>query len=379
VQPSRYRDLFPLREDDVFLDHAGVAPVSTRVADAVRRFLDEATADGARRYPYWKLRVEEVRSACARLVGVETARVAFVKNTSEGLSFVARGLPWRGGDAVLLADREFPSNVYPWWALAPRGVEARFITPGEAGIDAGAVERALDDTVRVVALSAIAYGTGERLQLEAIGRLCRERGVLFVVDGAQALGAVAIDLERERLDCVVADGHKWLCAPEGAGFMALSENLLDRLEPIELGWKSVVAGDEAFYPYDLRLRRDAAKLEAGSLNVMAIHGLGAAVELALEVGLEEIESRLGLLTDALVAGLSERGRPCLGRREPARPSGIVTFVPHGDPERVRQELWSRGVVARSRFGGLRLSPHHYQDDGDIARFFERYDAAEATI
>jgi selenocysteine lyase/cysteine desulfurase len=379
MDPSPYRHLFPLREGDVFLDHAGVAPVSTRVADAVRRFLDEATTDGARRYPYWNLRVEVIRSACARLVGVEAARVTFVKNTSEGLSFVARGLPWRPGDTVLLADREFPSNVYPWWGLSARGVATRFITPGEDGIDAEAIARALDGSVRVVALSAVAYGTGDRLDLEAIGRLCRDRGVFLVIDGAQALGAVPIDLERDRLDCVVADGHKWLCAPEGAGFMALSENLLDRLEPIELGWKSVVAGEESFYPYDLRLRRDAAKLEAGSLSIMAIHGLGAAVELALEVGVAEIEARLRGLTDALVEGLSLRERPCLGRRCATRSSGIVTFVPRGEPERVRQNLWARGVVTRIRFGGLRLAPHHYQDVGDVERFFERYDAAEAAV
>lgn len=379
--PSPHRSLFPLSEDCVFLDHAGVAPVSTRVADAVRRFLDEATADGPRRYPYWNLRAEEVRAACGRLVGAEPRQVAFVKNTSEGLSFVARGLEWKPGDVVLLADREFPSNVYPWWALAHQGVEARFVDVGEAGIDVEAVARSFDDRVRVVALSAVAYGTGERIDLGAIGRFCRERDVFFVVDGAQAVGALPLHLERQRLDCIAADGHKWLCAPEGAGFMALSERLLDRLQPVEIGWKSVVNGEASFYPYDFTLRRDAAKLEAGSLNLMAIHGLGAAVDLALEVGMDEIETRVRELADLLVAGLSERGRTVSGTaaRDPLRRAGIVTFVPVANPERLRQELWSRGVVARTRFGGLRLAPHHYQDDGDVGRFFERYDAAEAAI
>jgi cysteine desulfurase / selenocysteine lyase len=381
VNPSPYRKLFPLSEDYVFLDHAGVAPVSTRVADAVRRFLDEATVDGPRRYPYWNLRAEEIRAACGRLVGAEARQVAFVKNTSEALSFVARGLAWQRGDVVLVADREFPSNVYPWWALADLGVETRFIEVGEGGVDAEAVARSFDDRVRLVALSAVAYGTGERPDLGAIGRLCRARGAFFVVDGAQAIGALPLHLERQRLDCIAADGHKWLCAPEGAGFMALSERLLDRVQPIELGWKSVVNGEASFYPYDLTLRRDAAKLEAGSLNLMAIHGLGAAVDLALEVGLEEIESRVRALVTLLGDGLSERGRSMSGEAslDPKRSAGIVTFVPRGNPERIRQELWSRGVVVRTRFGGLRLAPHHYQDDGDVARFFERYDAAEASI
>lgn len=379
LDPSPFRELFPIADRGVFLDHAGVAPISTQVRSAVRRFLDEAVEEAPQRAPYWALRIEEVRGACGRLVGAPPERVAFVKNTSEALSFVAGGLPWRRGDVVLLGDREFPSNVYPWWALASRGVESRFVEPGPEGIDADAVERALDRRVRVVALSAVSYGAGDRLDLGSIGRLCRERGVLFVVDGAQAVGALAMDLEADAFDCVAADGHKWLCAPEGAGFAAFSERLLGELEPIEIGWKSVRSGEASFYPYDLTLRTDAAKLEAGSLNAMAIHGLGAAAELALEVGLERIERRLGALTDLLSRELRSRGRWLHGRRgsgSGAAGAGIVTFTPRGDAERVRQELWARGVVTRVRFGGLRLAPHYYQDERDMARFLSAYDEAE---
>lgn len=380
--PSRFREFFPLAERGVFLDHAGVAPISTRVRGAVVRFLDEAVHEAPQREPYWALRIEDVRAACGRLVGAAPDQVAFVKNTSEALSFVAEGLSWRDGDVVLLGDREFPSNVYPWWGLASRGVEARFVEPGPAGIDAAAVARALDrePRARLVALSAVSYGSGDRLELDAIGRLCRDRDVLFVVDGAQAIGAFPIELEAQALDFVAADGHKWLCAPEGAGFAAFSERLLARLRPIELGWKSVRSGEASFYPYDFTLRTDAAKLEAGSLNAMAIHALGAAVDLALEVGLEGIERRLAALTELLARELRARGRPLHGRRGTAAadalPAGIVTFTPRADPERLRQALWARGVVARIRFGGLRLAPHYYQDEGDVARFLDAYDQAE---
>jgi len=380
MNESPARALFPIVDDCLFLDHARVAPISTRVEQAIVRFAFEAAREVRLRYPYWNERAEEVRKACGRLVGASPAQVAFVKNTSEALSFVAEGLDWQSGDVVLTADREFPSNVYPWLGLARLGVEARLLVPGPAGITPDDVARALDARVRLVALSAVSYGAGERLDLAAIGALCHERGVLFVVDGIQAIGAIELDLARDGMDCIAADGHKWLCAPEGAGFMAVSDRLLARLRPVQLGWKSVMNA-ETYHPYDLSPRRDAAKLEAGSLGLLGLHALGAAVDLVLEVGVATIEARLAELTALIEEGCARRGLELLGRApgtRRARASGIVTFVPKGAAERVRQELWARGVASTVRFGGIRLSPHHYQDQRDVESFFARLDDAEAS-
>lgn len=380
MDESPVRSLFPIVDECIFFDHARVAPISTRVEQAIVRFAAEATREVRLRYPYWNERAEEVRRACARLVGALPDQVAFVKNTSEALSFVAEGLEWRAGDVVVGADREFPSNVYPWLGLARLGVETRLLDPGPTGVTVDDVARALDGgRVRLVALSAVAYGAGERIDLAGIAQLCHEHDALFVVDGIQAIGAVDVDLARDGMDCIAADGHKWLCAPEGGGFMAVSDRLLARLRPVQLGWKSVTTAD--YHPYDFSLRRDAAKLEAGSLNLLAVHALGAAVDLTLEVGVATIERRLAQLTELLEEGFAKRGLAILGcdadRRRPRR-AGIVTFIPSRPPERVRQDLWERGVASTVRFGGIRLSPHHYQDDRDVAEFFARLDDAEAA-
>jgi len=378
VTPTPWRAQFPLADRCVFLDHAGVAPISLRVVAAIDEFARQAAHEHHLRYPYWTERAEKIRAACARLVGVEPRQVAFVKNTSEGLSMVAEGLDWRPGDVVIVADQEFPSNVYPWWALGRLGVETRMLGVREGTITAQRVADALDPRVRVVALSAIAYGTGDRPDVEAIGQVCHHHGVLLIVDAIQALGAVTIDMTRCGVDCLVADGHKWLCAPEGAGILALSDALLERIRPVEIGWKSMVEA-QRFYPYEYRLRNDAAKLEAGSLNLLAIHALGAAVQLVADVGIDLIETRLARLTAELTDGLATRGRPIVGPRSDAAPSGIVSFVPRGDPERVRQELWARDVVAKVRFGGIRLAPHYYQDSRDVERFFAALDEAETVV
>lgn len=385
--PSPWRRLFPIADRSIFLDHAGVAPISTPVREAIERFGVEALLELPLRYPQWEEEAEETRRACAAFVRCDSHQLAFVKNTSEGLSFVAEGLDLGAGDAVVVADREFPSNVYPWWGLRRLGVEVRMLQVGDDGFGVEALGRLLDDLqgrVRVVALSAVAYGTGDRLDLPAVAAACRDAGALFVVDGIQAVGALDVDFRRDGLDCIVADGHKWLCAPEGCGLMAISDRLLERLRPTQLGWKSVMESGQ-YHPYDFRLRPDAARLEAGSLSFLGVQALAAAVELAERVGVAAIEERLAALTRAFADGLRARGYRLLGRRwnagadDRACASGIVTFVPRAAAERVRQELWERGAVTKARFGGIRVAPHHYQDARDVEAFLGVLDAAEARL
>lgn len=380
VEPSPWRRLFPIADRCIFLDHAGVAPISLPVREAIERFAHEAVWEMPRRYPEWEEGAEEIRQACADFVGCDLHQLAFVKNTSEGLSMVAEGLDLVAGDVVVVADREFPSNVYAWWGLRRLGVDVRMIEVGDEGLDPSDLERALAGGARVVALSAVAYGNGDRLDLAATAELCRRAGAFLVVDGIQALGAVAVDFRSAGLDCIVADGHKWLCAPEGCGILAVSDRLLERLRPTQLGWKSVMESG-SYHPYDFRVRRDAARLEAGSLSFLAVQALGAAVDLARQVGIAAIEERLAAITADLAARLVAGGWRLHGRRWRGLggPSGIVSVVPRAQPERVRQELWERGVFAKVRFGALRFAPHHYQDSRDVAAAVDALAAAEERL
>ncbi len=381
IEASPARPLFPSADRGLHLDHAGVSPISRPVAEAVATFSREALEQPALRYPYWEQRVEEVRSACARLAGTETRQVAFVKNTSEALSFVAEGLDWQPGDAVITVDEEFPSNVYPWRSLERLGVEARQVSAASVLGDLAELASAFDERVRLVAVSAVAYATGDRRALAPLADLCRSRGALLVVDAIQALGAVEMNMDRDGVDCLAADGHKWMCAPEGAGFLALSDRLLDRIRPTQLGWKSVIDSG-TYYPYRFELRRDAARLEAGSLNFMALHALGAAIDLLHDVTMPVVERRVVGLAREFEEECRRRGYRILGARGesggPSVESGIVTFVPEARPERVRQDLWALGVVCKVRHGGLRLAPHHYQDGRDVEGFFEKLERAEAA-
>jgi len=365
---SRWRNEFLVSEEVVYFDHAGVAPVSKRVADAVTRFISEACARGRLNYRAWEERAEQTRAAFARLIGAAADEIAFVANTSEGLAVVATGLEWKAGDNVVAVSGEFPANVYPWWALERLGVETRMATLEDFRLTLAGLDRCVDGRTRLVSVSAVDFATGHRRSLKEIGRYCRERGIVFCVDAVQALGALRIDVEEEEIDCLAADGHKWLLAPEGCGCLYVARRLWDRLQPQRVGWKSVV-DHSRYLPYHFTLKPNALKFEPGSLNLLSIHALGAALDLLLEVGIARIEEVLLGLTQKLRDGLAERNLPVLSPGGRDEISGITTFRGVARPGEVEEKLRERGIVVRERLGGLRVSPHFYCNDDDLSRFF----------
>jgi selenocysteine lyase/cysteine desulfurase len=369
---ARTRALFPVTRELAYLNHAGVAPISTRVRDALQRFTAEFLARGAFRYgEAVDAEVERTRGRAAALLGAQSDEIAFVKNTTEGLGLVSAGLDWRPGDKVVGCDLEYPSNVYPWWWLRERGVETVTLASESGRLAFELVADALrDPRVRLLALSSVQFGSGFRCDLEALGRLCRERGVLFCVDAIQSVGVIPIDVEACGVDFLSADGHKWLLSVEGCGVFYCSRRALGRLSPRIVGWRSVV--DNADYDrLHLELQPGAGRFEEGTPNVPGIFALGAAIELLLELGVDAIWERVQALTDRLVRGLEERGASVLSTRGPGETSGVVSFAWRDEPPRhTAARLRAAGVFVVARRGGVRASPHFYNDEADLVRLLE---------
>ena len=361
-----WRAEFPSVARCVYFDHAGVAPVSQRVVNAVARFVSDARDFGRLHYQGWERRAEEVRAAAARFLGAHSDEIAFVSGTSDGLSVVAGGLDWRSGDSVVVVADEFPANVYPWWALRRLGVEVRTAPVVHGRLTVDGVARLLDGSTRVVSVSAVDFASGQRRPLEAIGALCRQRGVLFCVDGIQALGALRVDVQRDAIDCLAADGHKWLCAPEGTGVLYVSRAWTERLYPQRIGWKSVTDHGR-FLPYHFVLKSDARRFECGSLNFLGIHALGAALDLLLEIGMEKVERAVLANTRLLREALRRCGCEIVGPDGDAELSGITTARVADDPEQAVARLREAGVLSSARGGGVRFSPHFYNDAEDVER------------
>ncbi|MFQ5674154.1 MAG: aminotransferase class V-fold PLP-dependent enzyme, partial [Nitrospinales bacterium] len=358
---------FPVVKNRIFFDHAKVAPISLRVRDAVRAFAADAAEFGTAHYAEWMRGVEDVRESFARLINADPSEVAFVKNTSEGISILANGIDWRDGDNVVVPNIEFPANVYPWMNLKRRGVETRLARSVNGRVPFEVIADRVDDRTRVVSVSSVEANSGFRNDLNRLGVFCRERGIFFCVDAIQSLGALPMDVKKDHVDFLAADGHKWLMSVEGLGGVYVSSRALEKIHPAVVGWDSVVNATD-YMNYDFTLRPDARRFEEGSFNVMSIRGLGAALSLLHEVCVKNIEARLMALGDCILEGLRRRGLKILNSTLPGERSGIISFAA-ADLAKLAAVMEKNRISLTVRDGLVRLSPHFYNTEAEVDRFF----------
>ncbi len=372
-----YRKEFPVTQKYVYLDHAGVSPLSLRVKGAIEQFLFESAEGGAFHYPKWAQQTVDIRRSCARLINASSDEIAFVKNTSHGLSIVAEGLDWRPGDNVLVYEKEFPSNRYPWLHLRRRGVEVKVIPRRAGRLLPEDIEKLADSRTRLLAVSSVQFSNGFRIDLKRAGEICRSKGMLLCVDAIQSLGIIPMDVKAFNVDFLAADAHKWLLGPEGIGVFFCRQELAGRLEPTLIGWKCVENELDFDHP-ELRLKKNAQKFEEGSLNLMGIFGLGAAIALLFEAGIGPIEKRVLDLGDLIIQEAEKRGHAVLTPKQRQERGGNVTISGSFDPDTIRDALRKKGIMVNVRGGGLRVSPHFYNTEAEIMTFFEQIDHLRAN-
>lgn len=365
------RDNFPAAHRWAYLNHAGICPLPQPSVDAMHRRATEVSLDGEFTYAAHSAEIERVRSSVARLMGVPSRDIAFVKNTTTGLGFVANGLDWSPGDRVIVPDLEFPSTLYPWLALADRGVVVDRVQPsgpgGKLEIQAFAERIAAGPPPKLVVTSWVQFGRGWRVDLAELGQVCREVGALLCVDVIQCLGAIPACLEEWGVDFAMADGHKWLLGPAGSGVLYVRGSRLDLLRPLEPGWNSV-RHREDWDNLDLVFDDSARRLEGGMPNIMGIAALGASIDLLLTAGVPAIWSHIDHLCNLVCDGLAAIGATVLSDRSPKARSGIVAVHVDGPPiPLLAEQLRARGVAVSARAGGLRISPHGYNTEQDIDR------------
>lgn len=352
---------FPLDEGLVYLNHAAVAPWPQRTADAITQFTGENLHHGARYYPRWMETESALRTQLASLLNAASADdIALVKNTSEALSMVAHGLDWRPGDNVVFPDVEFPSNRIVWESLARYGVEIRKIDISRATSPEDALIDAIDDKTRLLATSSVQYATGLRMDIALLGKVCKATNTLFCVDAIQSLGVLSMDVEAIQADFVMADGHKWLLAPEGLAVFYSRESARKQLKNNEFGWH-MVEEMFAFDSQEWKEAESARRFECGSPNMLCIHALHASLSLLLEIGMDEISTRILANTDYLIKQLKQiPGMRIITPESPEQHAGIITFCPAGaDISILHAQLMEKGVICAMRGGGIRFSPHFY--------------------
>lgn len=366
---SLYSKEFPQREDIIYLNHGAVAPWPKRTALAVSRFAEENTIQGALDYARWRQTEASLRSQCQALLNAPSSSdIALLKNTSEALSTVAYGLHWKAGDNVVLPAQEFPSNRIVWESLRRFGVGVRKVSLEQSESPEDALVGACDESTRLLAVSSVQYATGLRLDLQRLGRYCRNQGILFCVDAIQSLGALQMDVQAIGADFVMADGHKWMLGPEGVALFYCRPERRDDLNLVQYGWHMVAhAGD--FDRLDWQVADDAQRFECGSLNMLGIHALNASLSLLLELGMENVED--AVLRNSAYLSQAIRRHPkleLLSPHEHQRRSGIVSFrCKDSDAKTLYSSLTSAGVVCALRKGHIRFSPHFYTPQAKLER------------
>lgn len=360
------RRLFPVTKNFIYLNHAAVAPISLPVYERLAAHTRDLLENGAVNFHAHLAAIKQVRALAARLINAQPDEIAFAPSTSAGLAMIANGIDWRAGDNIVTADCEFPANVVPWMRIKrARDVEVRMARERDGRLETAEILSLIDERTRVVTLSFVEFASGFRNDLAAIGRYCRARDVLFVVDAIQGLGALKLDVEACCIDALAADPHKFLLGPDGAALFYLSRRALERVQPTLVGWLSVRNPDD-YANYEQPYAPGARRFEPGALNTAGVLGLGAAIELFLQVGVERIESYLLELGDYLCAGLTARGYQVVSSRRANEKSAVICCQhDRYSAEELYRRLDARRIITTPRLGRLRISPHFYNTRAEI--------------
>jgi cysteine desulfurase/selenocysteine lyase len=374
------RAQFPHTTHTIYLNHAATGPLSRPVLDAIEAFVAQRHEGAIENYYAFQPVVEETLARLARLLGTQPERVAFMPNTSYGLSLLAEGLAWEPGDRIAVPACEFPANVYPFMNLERYGVVVDFISHRDGTIALEDVEAALHPRTRLLTLSWVQFLSGFRADVAAVGALCRDRGVLFSVDAIQGLGALRLDVEACGIDFLACGSHKWLMGTQGFGLLYVTEALQEQITP-PAGWLHGPVDWDNFFDYRLAFHPDARRYHLGTLNNLGIAALHAALGLYFEAGPAWCEAQVLDRARALADGLVRQGLARYGTGDPAHASGIVT-VRHAAPEALFEHLQARNIAASLRNRLLRFAPTYYNSPDEVDRTLEAvadFDRARVAV
>ncbi len=373
---------FPVAKRQIFVAHAGVTPLPKCAADAMISHIRRSCEDH-QEFGEVLRDIDRTRKVCADLIGADKSEIALLGPTSLGLSLFANGVTWRAGDEVVCYQDDYPSNVYPWMALASQGVKIRHLRPEKPGrITPELVERELSSRTRLVALASCHYLSGWRIDVDAIGALLHERGVLFSVDAIQTLGA--FPFSARFVDFLSADAHKWMLGPMAIGIVYVAKRNFELCRPTLLGsWN--VHSPQFLAQETMKFHETAQRYEPGVLNVTGVYGMQASLEMLEATGLETVSSTILDVRDHLHGLLEQMGFEFLSPscEEPLR-SGIVTARhPGADINSLfsaleRERITATLRMARESGEWLRFSPHFYNTRAEMERIAEVLQAACRT-
>jgi selenocysteine lyase/cysteine desulfurase len=365
--PNRFRREFPFLKNVAYLDNASDGPLPQSSLKAVIQYYKNLTLE---KIPQGHIHqfepLADARRLAARLIGAQPEEIAVTPNTSFGLNVAARGLGLKAGEVVLLSDIEFPATVYPWMNLRRNGVKIKFIRSQNGSISLDSIAQEIDQRTRVLALSFVQYFNGYKYDLEAIGRICQEKGVVFVVDGMQGVGNQVLDVKKCKIDFLSCGSGKWLLSTPGSGFFYISEKLRPKIKTVFFGWLGVDWKEhfEDLRHYDKAPFPSARKFEIGTYPYAELQILASSLKLLHQVGIKNIERHTRKLLDILIDYLQDSNYRINSILEPKHRSAIFSFTCRNAAD-LHRKLFQKRIICSFREKSLRIAPHFYNTEQDI--------------
>ncbi len=364
---------FPWTADTIYLNNASVGPLPERTRRVLDGFNAKRTAPHLLPDRDLFAGLTAAREAAARLINAETAEIAIASNTSFGLNMAARSLPIAKGEIVLVSDREFPANVYPWLMLQKQGVTVELAPCTAQGWpdEAHLLERLRDPRVRVLAISFVQFSNGFRADLKKLGAAARANGTYLVVDGIQGIGNSVLDVKEMPVDIVSCGAQKWLLSPWGSGFLYVRKELITEIEPAVTGWMAFEGTDDfsRLIEYNPTFRDDARRFEMITLPYQDIVGMVSSLGLLEEIGVEDIAEVTRSLHEPLLKWADARGVRVVSPRDEKHRSAILCLAPP-KPAEAYHAVKKAHVICSLREGAIRLSPHFYNTMEEMERVQE---------
>lgn len=362
---GKARSYFPhLKNGIIYFNHASTAPISTKVKERIDKFIYERSQEARDNYWAFKDIADETKNIIGEMINCNGERIAFLDNTANGIIWLTLGINWNPGDRIILNDVEFPANVYPFLKLKERGVEVDFIRSQNGIVSAEEIISAIKPETKLISVSFVQFLSGYRIELEKIGKVCKEKGIIFSVDSIQGLGAVRLDVEKFNIDYLANGTQKWMMGLQGLAFIYVRKELQDKMKSAPIGWLAVKDAWKLL-DFNLTTKETAERFQPGTLNNLGIYAFNSTMKIFKEFGFDEIENQILSNSKYFIEELAKIGyKSSLYSLPEKHLSGIVSFRTENG-QKILDHLNQKKIVCSLREGYIRFAPHFYNTKEDI--------------
>ena len=365
TQIEKARSYFPhLKNGIIYFNHASTAPINTGAKKRIDEFVKERSEFANDDYWAFKAVADETKTMIGEMINCSEERIAFLDNTTNGIIWLAQGIDWKAGDRIILNDVEFPANVYPFLQLKEKGVEIDFIKSTNGIVTAEEIINAIHPQTKLISISFVQFLSGYRIDLEKIGKVCKEKRIIFSVDAIQGLGVVRLDVGKYNIDFLASGTQKWLLGLQGLAFIYVRKGLQDKMKSAPIGWLAVKDAWNLL-DFDLTTKETAERFQPGTLINLGIYAFNSSMKLFKEFGFDEIEEQVLNNSEYFIQEIDKIGykSPLLSIQKEYL-SGIVSFRSE-NAQKIFDHLNQKKIVCSLREGYIRFAPHFYNTKQEI--------------